>query len=227
MGYILVLTTVAALILAFLFSGLKGMHDANEANFKRQEVLEAISVSKEWPKKIKADQIEKEFQNITQIVMDVNGKPIEGEIAEKVDLKKEFKKDVADRKFPMFIYDDGSEKFYIFPVRGKGLWDAIWGYIALKDDLNTVAGASFGHQGETPGLGAEIKDNTPWKKQFIGRKIKNDQGEIVSIKVVKGGAKNPIHEVDGIAGATVTTNGVTKMIAEGLEFYKPYFDSLN
>ena len=112
---------------------------------------------------------------------------------------------------------------YIFSVRGSGLGDAIWGNIALEEDMNTVAGVSFDHAGETPGLGAEIKDNNAWKAQFVGKKI-YDGDKYVSVYVRKGGAIDLEHEVDGLSGATVTADGVTKMLYEGLKAYEPYME---
>jgi len=85
-----------------------------------------------------------------------------------------------------------------------------------------VVGASFDHAGETPGLGAEIKDNPSFAKQFGGKKIYRD-GEYVSVGVIKGGAKNIAYEVDGISGATVTANGVGEMLYRGIKYYEPYF----
>jgi Na+-transporting NADH:ubiquinone oxidoreductase subunit C len=106
-----------------------------------------------------------------------------------------------------------------------GLWDKIWGTIAIQDDFNTVAGASFGHVAETPGLGAEIKDNPNFPKQFQGKTIFKD-GQYVSVGVIKGGAKDKAHEVDAISGATITSRGVNGMMVEGLKPYLPYFESL-
>jgi len=130
------------------------------------------------------------------------------------------------RSYPVFIYKGEKGNFYLVAVRGNGLWDKIWGTIALKDDFNTVVGASFGHVGETPGLGAEIKDNPNFSKQFQNKTIYDKDGKYVSVAVVKGGAKNPEHEVDAISGATMTSNGVSSMLGKGLAIYLPYFDSL-
>ena len=92
--------------------------------------------------------------------------------------------------------------------------------------MNTIAGVSFDHQGETPGLGAEIKDNPMFPKQFEGTKIYDDAGTYRSVMVRKGGRKNKIHEVDGISGATVTADGVTEMLVRGIKYYEPYFSKL-
>jgi len=112
-------------------------------------------------------------------------------------------------------------------VRGSGLWDEIWGNIGLKDDLETVVGASFDHAGETPGLGAEIKDNSSWVRQFQDKKIYDESGNYTSVVVRKGGARNPTYEVDGISGATVTADGVSDMLYSGIQYYLPYLKTLS
>ena len=124
--------------------------------------------------------------------------------------------------------DDGEVTAYTMPIVGKGLWSTMYGYLALDADLDTVRGITFYKHGETPGLGGEIEKD--WFQQnFVGKKIRDGE-ELVSVSVVKGHAAdkytNPDdleHYVDGISGATITANGVTKMLKAGLERYQPYF----
>ena len=139
-------------------------------------------------------------------------------------MAKERKVAVGDRVYPLYIYENDGQQFYIVSVYGKGLWDAIWGNIALKSDLNTIAGVSFDHKGETPGLGAEIKDNPAFGAEFKGKTL-FDGTDFVSVAVVKGKGKG-MHEVDGISGATVTSVGVSDMIDEGMQPYLPYLENL-
>ncbi|MBK9043302.1 MAG: FMN-binding protein [Saprospiraceae bacterium] len=123
----------------------------------------------------------------------------------------------------MFTFkDDKNKEYNILYVRGKGLWDEIWGYIAVDSDWDSIAGQAFDHKGETPGLGAEIKDNKSWFKQFTGRKLYDTGGNFKSVSVVKGGIKVPDHQVDAISGATITGNGVDEMMKRGLKYYEPY-----
>jgi len=118
---------------------------------------------------------------------------------------------------------------YIVPLFGKGLWDDIWGYIALDSDKNTIVGATFDHKGETPGLGAEIREIW-FQKQFVGKKIfdkPNDfsKNNFVSVCTVKGGAKaDDTHGVDAISGGTVTSNKLSIMINERIQHYLAYFN---
>ncbi|HRW22050.1 MAG TPA: NADH:ubiquinone reductase (Na(+)-transporting) subunit C, partial [Bacteroidales bacterium] len=114
---------------------------------------------------------------------------------------------------------------YIIPLSGKGLWGPIWGYIALNEDMTTVFGATFSHKSETPGLGAEIE--TDWYQQkFSEKKIFDENGDFVSIKVVKGGAPpDNIHGVDAISGGTITSNGLEDMLFDCLKLYEPYLNN--
>lgn len=233
------MTALVAFVLAGMYTFLKPIHDTNEALYNKRAILSAVNQHLSGDLKSMSDE---DVQNIfdTQIeqkVIDMNGETVseedvlklqyKGGLAENLDMKKEVKRPEADQVLPVFIFtkDDG-EKYYILYTRGKGLWDEIWGHIALEKDLNTIAGVSFDHVQETPGLGAEIKENTAWKNQFVGKKIYRDGGDFSSILVRKGGAKDPIHEVDGISGATITADGVSEMLERGLQYYQPYLNSL-
>lgn len=237
MGFVLMMTTVVALLLAFLQNGLKDLHEKNEAVYSKKATLGAISDHLGLVySDISDEQVEQIFTDkIKQFVLDKDGKVLskeevealghKGGTATDVDMAKEDKKG-DDKLLPLYVFtkDDG-KKYYILYARGKGLWDKIWGCIALEDDFNTVAGVSFDHKAETPGLGAEIKDNKAWVKQFIGKKI-YDGDTFKGINVRKGGAKDPVYEVDGISGATITGDGVTDMLDDYLVDYEPYLKTL-
>ncbi len=121
--------------------------------------------------------------------------------------------------------DAGNVEQVILPIRGPGLWSTLRGYLSVKADGNTIQGITFYEHAETPGLGGEV-DNAGWKAGWQGRKIYDDSGE-VAIKVIKGKAgtadEEP-YEIDGLSGATITGNGVTKTIDFwlGEEGFKPY-----
>ena len=219
--YTLTLTSIVALVLALMATALKPMQDKNEALFKKKDILSAVDVSFT---KASDEEVESTFAKVKQFVLDAEGNVVEGVEAESLDMKKEEKKAEADRKYPLYVFNHKGKDLYIVSVRGNGLWDKIWGSIALESDFRTIAGVTFDHTGETPGLGAEIKDNSDFKKQFIGDKIYNDQtNEYLVVK--KGGQRefNKDYEVDGISGATVTADGVTDMIANGMTPYFAYF----
>jgi Na+-transporting NADH:ubiquinone oxidoreductase subunit C len=222
------MTVVVALLLAGSKVVLEPIASKNEDIFNKRQILEAIATPLEEAGKSVAGLSDQEVldifeQQVEQAVVTADGASVESMTAIEVDMAKERKKPEAERMYPVYEVSLDGKSFYIFSVRGSGLWDAIWGNIALEEDMNTVAGVSFDHAGETPGLGAEIKDNGAWKAQFVGKKI-YDGDKYVSVYVRKGGAIDLEHEVDGLSGATVTADGVTKMLYEGLKAYEPYME---
>lgn len=236
--FTLAMTVIVALVLAGLSTVLKPIHLANEAIFNKKAILSAIRPD---ANDLSDEEVVEAFASIEQNVLAYKGteplgdakvkelrnyKDKEGK-AEDLDLSKEKKKADKDRLFPLYkSKDENGKDLYIVAVRGSGLWDEIWGYIALKDDFSTIYGASFDHKGETPGLGAEIKDDPTFPKRFKGKELYNEKGEFVSVVVKKGGAdKSNKHAVDGISGATVTADGVTDMLEKGLQYYAPYFEA--
>ncbi len=161
-----------------------------------------------------------------EVKTDSKGQPI---VAEKVDVAKNYKLKVDERLLPVFEYVSETEpdkvEAYILPVYGNGLWDRIWGFIALDSQLETVRGISFGHKAETPGLGARISDDPVISQRFEGKKIYDASGKLVSVSMVKGEKGAPLddHHVDGMSGATMTGNGVNRMLMEYLTCYESYF----
>lgn len=227
--FVVALTASVAVLLTGFRQITKPVADRNEEIFNKRAILSAVGDYLGEGVKVanlEDDQVLDIFdKQVQQVVLDMQGNEIEGVKAEDVEMAKEKKKPATEQKIPLFIYEQGGKKFYIVSVRGVGLWDEIWGNIALEGDLNTIAGASFDHAGETPGLGAEIKDNSAFPRAFKGKEIFKD-GEYVSVNVRKGGAIDKRHEVDGITGATVTSNGVTEMLYRGIKNYMPYFNSI-
>jgi Na+-transporting NADH:ubiquinone oxidoreductase subunit C len=125
-------------------------------------------------------------------------------------------------QLPIYICQKENKEYYVFALRGKGLWGPIWGYISLTDDFNTVYGSYFDHKSETPGLGAEISA-TIFQKQFRNKKLFDENNRFVSVKVLKGGDTegNP-HGVDAISGGTITSKGVEKMLDDWLSQYNTF-----
>ena len=206
-----------ASILAFTSQTLKPMQKENVKNEKMQNILSTVGV------------------NVTRDeAKDLYSKYITEELALKIsdlNLAKEIKKDYSDQHFPLYIAEIDSEKYYIIELRGVGLWDAIWGYMSLKSDFNTINGVSFDHKGETAGLGAEITKDW-FKESFINEKVFNSDGKLVGVTVLKGNndpgnSDKDDHEVDAISGSTITGDGVTNMIVERLNNYLPYLEKLN
>jgi Na+-transporting NADH:ubiquinone oxidoreductase subunit C len=158
----------------------------------------------------------------TSFVLNSKGEVLDGVEAFTVELSLELKKPVEQQYLPVFdATTTNGEKVTILPVRGKGLWGPIFGYVSLKSDMNTIYGVTFDHKGETPGLGAEI-NTTSFESMFPGKKLYED-GKFVSINVIKGGA-NPgdSHGVDAISGGTITSKGLEKMLHDCLVKYDDY-----
>lgn len=222
-----VMTLVVAVALSSLSEGLKPLKDKNELVYKKKEILGCV-LSLEEIEAMDDLKVEETFEKrIIQVIVNSEGKVLESETsALDIDLKKEKAKNLEERMLPLFIYKGDDSKQYILPVRGNGLWDAIWGFVAVKEDINTIAGVSFGHAGETPGLGAEIKDNANWKAKFIGKKLYSNQGEYVSVTVKKGTITDPEHQVDAISGSTITGDGVSEMMYNDIKNYLPYLKSI-
>jgi Na+-transporting NADH:ubiquinone oxidoreductase subunit C len=226
--FIIIMTVVAAVSLAGMRELTLSASTKNEEIFSKRSVL--LTVNDYLGKGLNVndlsdDAVLKMFnEQVEQVVLNINGEVVPNLLAEKIDLSVEKKKAEADRLLPLFVFKNEKEKFYILSVRGSGLWDEIWGNIAVKSDLNTIAGVTFDHKGETPGLGAEIKDNPSFPGQFIGKQIFKD-GE-VAVLVRKGGSQDKTYEVDGISGATITCDGVTEMLQRGIAYYLPYLETI-
>ena len=150
-----------------------------------------------------------------------------------IDVKKEkalAKDPNYSRKLPLFIAEKDGKNLYVAPIRGKGLWDAIWAYVSMDENM-TIQGIYFDHKAETPGLGANIKQRF-FMDDFIGEALLDTQGNFKGVNVSKTNLdpKNEDkydNEVDAIAGSTITGDGVTAMIRSDLSLYQPYFKNIN
>ena len=219
-GFAAVMVVVVAALLSVAAILLKPSQTRNILLEKKQNILSSVGIN-----------IDREAADIQypifvkeELVLNYKGEEIDG-VAFDVDLQKELKKDKKLQSLPLFISEVDGKKQYIIPLRGKGLWGPIWGFISLEDDLNKVFGAVFDHKAETPGLGAEI--NQPFfEDPFSGKSIFEGE-ELKSIKVIKGGAgEDNMYGVDGISGGTITSDGVTDMLLERLTMYLPYFNKI-
>jgi Na+-transporting NADH:ubiquinone oxidoreductase subunit C len=227
---------VVGALLAFTASSLKPNIAENVRLEKQQNILYAMGVNENDETSAvfvsTADAPELFTKYITKQLVIQGTDVSEDPEAYLIDIKKEktnAKGDSSKRRLPLFVGEKDGKTFYVAPIYGKGLWDAIWGYVALDENM-VVQGAYFDHKGETPGLGANIKQRF-FMDDFIGEHLLDENGVFKGIDVAKGNAdpKNENktdNEVDAIAGATITGNGVTAMIKSDLKLYKPYFDNL-
>jgi Na+-transporting NADH:ubiquinone oxidoreductase subunit C len=217
--YASVMVVLVAVGLAFTNGLLKEKQAKNAELDKMMQILRSVKVD------ATAETAEDNYATIIKSVYLVN---IKGEVIEKdartafmVDMAKEVLKPLKDRKLPVYEAKvDGQLKF-ILPVYGAGLWGPIWGYISLNDDKKTVFAASFSHQGETPGLGAEINQK-PFQQQFEGKSLFRE-AKFVSIAVLKSGQKDDKRDqVDAISGGTITSKGLEAMLQDCLSAYEPF-----
>lgn len=227
---------VVGSLLAFVAQTLKPTIDENKRIEKQQNILYAMGVNENGESSavfIADDKVGEEFQKyITkQLIITNETDVVEDDQAYLIDVKKEQSnaKEGKERRLPLFIGEKDGKTFYVAPIRGKGLWDAVWAYVAMDDNM-VVQGAYFDHKGETAGLGANIKERY-FMDDFIGEHLKDDSGNFVGIAISKSNG-DPLNndktdnEVDAIAGATITGDGVAAMIKSELKLYVPYFNTL-
>ena len=227
---------VVGSLLAFAAAGFKDRIDENKRIEKQLNILYAMGVNENEGNDmsfVSKDKVGDEFSKYITKQLIIQGDEItEDENAYLLDLKKEHnlaKDPKHERRLPLLIGEKEGKTFYIAPIRGKGLWDAIWAYIAMDKDM-VILGAFFDHKGETAGLGANINQRF-FMDDFIGEHLLGPNGEFKGINVSKSNAdpKNidkTDNEVDAIAGATITGNGVAAMIKSELKLYLPYFKKL-
>lgn len=237
--YASVMVILVAAILSTASMVLKPFQEANVKAEKIQGILASATIktdraaAEETYQKYIIEELAVDSKgNVVSLFKD--GKLLKGDIRpfdiklkEQLDLKKNAAKGGKTPVWPIFVLEKDGKRAFVVPVRGMGLWGPVWGNIAFESDFNTIAGATFDHKGETPGLGAEI--NTPWfEAEFTGKTIFDTKGDFVSVKVVKGGVANsninPAHGVDAISGGTITSDGVSKMLEDCLENYVPYIE---
>ena len=224
-GFATVICVVCSLLLSATASTLKSRQDYNVELDRKMNVLKAFGVDiKPDGQALPAAAVEDYFKNnISELVLDgATGQPVEGLTSCQVEAM-----DLADRKkLPLFVWKENGEVLkYAFPISGKGLWSTIYGYLALEKDLSTVKGVTFFRHGETPGLGGECEKQW-FQDNFKGKQLIVDgkpQFEVVKGKVADRFPQGNNHAVDGISGATITGNGITKFVRRDLELYEKYF----
>lgn len=227
--YSVVMVVIVAFLLAFVASSLKPMQDDNEANDKKSQILAALGLPKDSVYDVQAKYKEivtndriYEAQG-TKVVDEGKGQDLSGFKIKNKELKE-------GNPRPLYVAKVNGETKYVIPMTGAGLWGGLWGYVALNDDCETVFGAYFSHESETAGLGARITEKE-WQKEFKGKKLYNGKEEKVALSVIKKGKETELgltkdNYVNGITGATLTSNGVNDMIQKELDRYSDILKSL-
>lgn len=219
--YSTIIVVVVAFLLAFVFQALKPVQDANVALDKKKQILNSLNLrglndadaAKTYKEVIIADEI-----------IDASGKILKpGTAGGEKDGFTLNSADFKAGKLALYICNVKGKTKYVIPVYGMGLWGPISGYIAINEDKATVYGAYFTHESETAGLGAEIKDNQSWQEKFAGKKLFSGAGTADIALSVSKKVDDPTTQVDGVTGATLTSNGVTEMLHDGLSKYLKFF----
>lgn len=227
LGFLAIMVIVVGGSLAFISSALKPIIDANVELDTRKKVLKSIlSLSEaEENSTLTANFVNEEYDNkVKAFLVNYNGEVVEETIPATYDYRKTMKDKstaVEDKLFPVYTYSSEGETVYVLQMLGLGLWDEISGYIAFKDDKETIQGIAFDHKGETPGLGAEMVKNK-FREQFYDQSIYSEAGEY-DFQIYKSG-KKPVNGkgVDGLAGATITTVGIDDMVKNTVSHYQNY-----
>jgi len=224
--YAAVMVLLVGSVLALIYMALKPKQDENIANDTRKQILSALHIAAPDESQVK-ETYEKYI--IQDLLVDGEGNIVDSaeNVAFDVQMKTNVKLTDAERKLPVMKckMDDGSIK-YVLPVYGAGLWGPIWGYVAMNDDGNTIYGANFSHEGETPGLGARIADKE-FQDLFMDKHLFKD-GEFKNVVVLKKGqtSTNGAEQVDALTGATITSRGVSDMLDDCLSRYEGFLKRL-
>jgi len=214
--YASVMVIIVAFLLAFVSSALKPTQDANVENDTKGQILTALNMDI----KAKGFNVAAEFGKVKDMIW--NG-------TELVPYGEKFRSSygaaIKDGELHVFVTEVDGETKYVLPVTGRGLWGGLWGYIALNADKKTVFGTYFYHESETAGLGARIGERE-FQKQFNGKPVfAGDNTSEVALSVVKAGSSKSEIEIDGITGATLTSNGVSNMLKDGLGAYLSFINN--
>ena len=230
--YTTVVVVIVAAVLAFVAMKLGPAQQANaKAETLRQMMTAAkVSDSGELAAMSNADVLGLYSENISEaFAIDLGGNKVRDLKVEKSDielidnLKPQDKaiKAAGEATLPVYRFKSG---ITVIPVYGAGLWGPVWGYVAFRNDGVTIEGAYFDHEGETPGLGAKIKDEPWFREKFSGRKVAFDSEEPFNLtkNAEATGAENA---VDAITGATMTSKGLNAALNVWFKAYAAYFAS--
>ena len=222
--YSIVLVVVVGVVLSVVYQALRPKQLENIANDTKKQILASARLTPEKNESV-SDLFDRHI--VSSYIVDSSGERVDNsENPFDINMALEIKKPAAERLLPVFECETKDGLKFIVPVYGAGLWGPIWGYVAFDANGNTIYGAYFSHEGETPGLGAEI-EKPAFQDQFEGKDICAADGEFTSIAVVKTG-KEPQGKawVHAVSGGTITSQGVQKMLYNSLEPYTNFFSNL-
>ncbi|MBO5181064.1 MAG: NADH:ubiquinone reductase (Na(+)-transporting) subunit C [Paraprevotella sp.] len=217
--YACLVVIIVAFLLAFVSKALEARSQANVEIDKKSQILAALNI-----RGIDKSEVEAKYMEVVTAdkVLDAEGAVVsEGTSKDQDGFRVDEK--AFKESLPLYVCQVNGEVKYVIPMTGKGLWDGIWGYVALNADKNTIYGAYFSHKGETAGLGARITEYEGFQKQFEGKKVMGADGEQVAITVEKKGKEvtglSADNRCDAVTGATLTSEGVKNMLKDCLSRY--------
>jgi len=233
--YTTIIVVVVAAVLAFAAMTLKPMQDANikaetisqmlaAAQFSSKEDLAALGNNKVL-EMYSANVKEAYFINAKgEKVGDMNTEVKTIQLGDDLKAQNRNIKNGADVKLPVYVFDKDGQTVNVIPIYGAGLWGPVWGYVAFDANMNVILGAYFDHEGETPGLGAKIKDEEWFREQLKGKKADFSDEKIFDIAKGKE-TKDVDNAIDAITGATMTCKGLDAAINTWFAAYKPFFEA--
>lgn len=222
--YSVLMVVIVAFLLAFVSKSLQSKSEANVAIDKKSQILSALNI-----RNLESEQIEKKYSDVivADQVLDKHGNIVKDGKNKDEDAFIMSSKDISENLLPLYVCKIDGETKYVVPVYGMGLWGALWGYISINKDGNTVYGSYFSHQSETAGLGALITEKK-FQDQFKNKVIFGNSKVLLS--VVKAGKKvNGLlnnSRCDAVTGATLTSDGVDEMLKTSLKKYTNIFKNI-
>lgn len=222
--YSVLMVVIVAFLLAFVSKSLQSKSEANVAIDKKSQILSALNI-----RNLESEQIEKKYSDVivADQVLDKHGNIVKDGKNKDEDAFIMSSKDISENLLPLYVCKIDGETKYVVPVYGMGLWGALWGYISINKDGNTVYGSYFSHQSETAGLGALITEKK-FQDQFKNKVIFDNSKVLLS--VVKAGKKvNGLpnnSRCDAVTGATLTSDGVDEMLKTSLKKYTNIFKNI-
>lgn len=223
--YSIGLVLIVGIVLSLVYQALRPAQVDNIANDTKKQILAAARIVPHEGQSV-ADLYEAHI--IKSYIVNSNGDIIDpGKNAFDVNVSAQVKLEDDKRELPVYECRTDNGVKYILPVYGAGLWGPIWGYVAFDANGKTIYGAYFAHEGETPGLGAEI-EKPAFSNQFEGKNVFNGQGAFTSVAIVKAGQKVTDGDyVNAVSGGTITSQGVQKMLANSLAPYSTFLKKLD
>jgi Na+-transporting NADH:ubiquinone oxidoreductase subunit C len=229
LGFAVTVCVVISAALAATSTALKPTQDA-AAEFDRQKnVMMAAGLVQPTDTRTRPELEKLYVERVREVVVDTQSGTVDA--AKKPADVAAMKSDADKQRFRVVAVSKGDDgkSTYVLPISGKGLWSTIYGFLALDADATTVRGVTFYKHGETPGLGGEC-ENPVWCAQWRGKSIL-EAGKLTGIEVKKGKVDPAVafekaHKVDGLSGATITSNGITKFVKSDLTAFDKYLASL-